>query len=312
MLLLKSTSHDPYWNIATEEYLLKNRKEDILFFYRNTPAVIIGKHQIHNLEVNIPYSNKEQIPVIRRTSGGGSVFHDTNNINYCILTSSEKAWVDFKNFTQPLTDYLIKMGEAPELRSKSDIRLRGKKISGNASHIFKNRVLHHGSILFATDLTKLTEALKNKPSCYHKKTVQSRRSIVTNLASSLKTPISVETFESNFIQSLYQKGFITNEFELLEKEKAAICQLVKEKYSTTAWNVLYNANYRFENTFLHKNEMVHLSFEVRKGICQKIKTNSRLLKENQKLIENVPHETSAFLTQLAPFFSKWEILTYFF
>lgn len=292
--------------------MLKNRKEDILFFYRNTPAVIIGKHQIHNLEVNIPYSIKEQIPVIRRISGGGSVFHDTNNINYCILTSSEKAWVDFKKFTQPLIRHLFEMGESPELRSRSDIRLKGKKISGNASHIFKNRVLHHGSILFATDLTKLTESLKNKPSCYHKKTVQSRRSIVTNLASSLKTPISVETFEENFIQSLYQEKVITNELQLSENEKAAILQLVKEKYSTIAWNVLYNANYRFENTFLHKNEMLHLLLEVRKGICQKIKTNSRLLQENQELIQNVPHETSAFLSQLAPFFSKREILTYFF
>ncbi len=86
MIVINSHTNNPFFNIATEEYLLKNSTEDILFFYINSPSVIIGKHQIHNQEVNIPFITEQKIPVIRRISGGGSVFHDLGNLNYAITT----------------------------------------------------------------------------------------------------------------------------------------------------------------------------------------------------------------------------------
>ncbi len=294
MIVINSHTSDPFFNIATEEYLLKNSTEDILFFYINSPSVIIGKHQIHNQEVNIPFITEQKIPVIRRISGGGSVFHDLGNLNYAIISSSQKAWVDFEKFTQPLINLLTQMGLSPELRSKSDIRIARKKISGNASHIFKNRVLHHGSILFATDLNLLTNCLKNTPTKYRNNSVQSRRSIVTNISTHIEKPMKIADFKHSFIQMLTNNGLIQGERELGKEAISTIQELIATKYNTTEWNVLYNANYQFRNTFLHEENLVEIAFNVKKGICNTEDTNNNFLNGNQKLIENVPHGTIYF------------------
>lgn len=312
MLLIQSNTTNPYFNIATEEFLLKNSNEDILFLYKNSPSVVIGKHQIYNIEVNIPYVINHKIPVIRRISGGGSVYHDENNLNYSIITSAEKAWVDFEGFTRPFILYLESLGLSPELRSKSDIRLAGKKISGNASHILKNRVMHHGSILFATNLQELTNCLKNKPSNYISRTVASRRSIVTNINHHLKTKITIDTFTQNFANHLKNSGLIDFSRELDDKENSSIEKLIEEKYRTAAWNVGYNANYAFKNVFYQEGEIATISMEVKKGICITATLTSPLYSDLQEVIINVPHETSVFTDLLSSKIGREKILKYFF
>lgn len=312
MIVIHSHTNDPFFNIASEEYLLKNSDEDILFFYSNLPSVIIGKHQIHNQEVNIPFITKQQIPVIRRISGGGSVFHDSGNLNYAIISSSEKAWVDFEKFTQPLLKLLKKMGLSPELRSKSDIRLSGKKISGNASHIFKNRVLHHGSILFNTDLDLLTNCLKNTPTKYINNSVQSRRSIVTNIALHLSQPMSLVEFQQDFTQMLIANRLISEEKKFNNMEILEIQKLSNEKYQTAEWNILYNANYQFRNTFLQNGNLVKVAFSVKKGICNTDGIEISFLKDFQILIKDVPHETNCFKEVFKGVFTQEQVLNYFF
>ncbi len=312
MLLIKSQTNNPYLNIATEEFLLKNTSEDLIFFYRNAPSVIIGKHQVHNIEVNLPFVTEHKIPVIRRISGGGSVFHDENNLNYAIISSSKKAWVDFDKFTQPLIRHLSDLGLNPELRSKSDIRVAQKKISGNASHIFKNRVMHHGSILVDTDLNLLSQCLKNTPSKYKNNSVQSRRSIVTNIANHLKSPLSISEFENTFIENLFATRFLDGEKTLSKNDLLEIKKLADEKYKTAEWNVLYNANYVFENTFLWQNRLTQISLKVKKGICETVSINGSLLKDIQNVIKNVPHETSVFQDVLKNYFTDEEVLRFFF
>lgn len=309
MILIESHTTNPFFNIATEEYLLRNFDEDILFFYRNNPSVIIGKHQIHNLEVNIPFVIQNNIPVIRRISGGGSVYHDEQNLNYCIISSSEKSWVNFEAFTKPLTSFLIKMGLDATLRSNSDVRISGMKISGNASHIYKNRVLHHGSILYNTDLEILTHCLKNTPIRYRGKNVKSRRSVVTNIAKHLTSHVDISEFQEQFIAELSVQGRLIlgkNDFEIINS-------LVKEKYNTIEWNVLYNANYSFSNHIVDEHlDIADISLDVEKGICKSRNKKKALTTDYLDVIENVPHETSAFIEKLTPFFSKETILCLFF
>ncbi len=212
----------------------------------------------------------------------------------------------------PLINLLTQMGLSPELRSKSDIRIAGKKISGNASHIFKNRVLHHGSILFATDLNLLTNCLKNTPTKYLNNSVQSRRSIVTNISSHLENPMKIVDFKHSFIQMLTDNGLIQGERELEKKAISTIQELIATKYNTTEWNVLYNANYQFRNTFLHEENLIQIAFNVKKGICNTEDSNNTFLKDYQQLIQNVPHGTIAFQKALKGLFTEDEVIEYFF
>ncbi|MBT7994221.1 MAG: lipoate--protein ligase family protein, partial [Bacteroidetes bacterium] len=111
MLCIYNTSIQPYFNLATEEYFIKNFEEDIFMLWRNSPSIIVGKHQNTLAEINLDYVNKNEIPVVRRLSGGGTVFHDLGNVNFTFIKKGEEGkLVDFKKYTQPIIDVLKEIG----------------------------------------------------------------------------------------------------------------------------------------------------------------------------------------------------------
>ena len=153
MLILDSPYTDPRYNIAAEEYLLKETGEDYAFFYINEPSIIIGKHQNAYAEVNLDYVRQNHIKVIRRISGGGTVWHDRGNLNFSfILKGEEGKQVNFRGYAQPVVDFLDELGVEASFGPRNEILVGDLKISGNAEHIHRKRVLHHGTLLFDSDL----------------------------------------------------------------------------------------------------------------------------------------------------------------
>jgi len=176
MLIVNRPHTDPWFNIAAEEYFLKNFQEDIFMLWQNEASIIVGKHQNTLAEINYPYVKENGIPVIRRISGGGTVFHDLGNLNFTFIQNGEKGkLVDFRKFTDPILAVLNKMGVPAVFEGKNDLRVDGLKISGNAEHVFKNRVLHHGTLLFSSVLNDLGKALKVKTDRFTDKAVKSIR-----------------------------------------------------------------------------------------------------------------------------------------
>ncbi|MFC2114630.1 biotin/lipoate A/B protein ligase family protein, partial [Bacteroidota bacterium] len=111
MLCIYNTHTDPAFNLAAEEYLLKNFKQDIFMLWRSRPSVVVGKHQNALAEVNYSYVRENNIPVLRRLSGGGTVFHDLGNINFTFINNGEEGkLVDFRKYTQPIIDVLQSLG----------------------------------------------------------------------------------------------------------------------------------------------------------------------------------------------------------
>ena len=109
MLCINLDSGDPFFNLAAEEYLLKSSKENYFITGVNNPSVIIGKHQIAHAEANVTFVTEKKIPVIRRISGGGTVYHDTGNLNFTFIRESLKGHqVDFRKHTEPVTEFLKK------------------------------------------------------------------------------------------------------------------------------------------------------------------------------------------------------------
>ena len=107
MFCINLQSNDPFFNLAIEEYLLKNSQEEYLILYINSPSVIIGKHQTGHREVNTRFVTENNIPVIRRISGGGTVYHDAGNLNFSFIRQCETGkQVDFLKYTQPVIGFL--------------------------------------------------------------------------------------------------------------------------------------------------------------------------------------------------------------
>jgi len=182
MILYFTGSRDPYYNLACEEYLLRYRDDDIFMLWQNDPTVVIGKNQNIYAEVALEYADVHHIRVARRITGGGAVYHDGGNVNYSFITSRDNAQVlDFAYFTEPIRQALAGWGLEVELSGRNDLLVNGLKFSGNAQHATRERILHHGTLLFDSDLSVLAAVLKPAPEKLHVKGIVSVRSRVTNL-----------------------------------------------------------------------------------------------------------------------------------
>ena len=181
-----SNSSTPSFNLATEEYFLKNSSDDFFILYVNESCVVVGKHQNVLSEINLRYIIENRIKVARRISGGGAVFHDLSNLNFCFIQNCEnREKINFQYFISPILESLNSLGLEVSFSGRNDLILKSTKISGNAMHIYKNRVLAHGTLLFDTNLHQLSNSLINNYKLFTDRSIKSVKSKVTNISNFL-------------------------------------------------------------------------------------------------------------------------------
>jgi lipoate---protein ligase len=291
MFCLSLNSTDPFFNLAVDEYLLKNSSQEYLILGINDKSVIIGKHQSAHRETDTKFITDHNIPVIRRISGGGTVFNDTGNLNFTlILNSKEGKQIDFKKYTLPVISFLSTIGVNAKFEGKNDLKVEGLKISGNAEHIYRNRVLHHGTLLFDTDLELMRDTLRKDTTKYETRAVSSNPSSVINLISVLKNMASIVDTINEF-KSLMLSWFLKNNpgsqiFDLTDKETENIKLLADSKYGTWEWNYGYGPEYNFNNSFEYKGKECFSNLHVKDGIIwgSEIKGSGELERVGKKLI----------------------------
>ncbi len=236
-LYISVDSTDPAFNLALEQYVFDSlpRDRQYFLFWQNHNAIIIGKHQNTLAEINETYVREHDIRIVRRLSGGGAVYHDLGNLNYTWITDAgDSAQVDLRKFCQPVADALISLGADAQVSGRNDILIAGQKISGNAQYIREGRVMHHGTLLFDSDLSILGNALKADPAKIQAKGVRSVRSRVTAIRPHLRQDISLADFKARILQNLFPEG--VTEYSLTDTDIAAINELRRKRYDTWDWN----------------------------------------------------------------------------
>jgi lipoate-protein ligase A len=272
MLCIISPYTNPYFNLAAEEYLLKSFQEDLFLLYRNRPSIVVGKHQNTMAEINLPFVQENEILVARRISGGGTVFHDLGNLNFAFFTSGKEGeLVDYKRATTPIVDALKKMGLEVRLGKRNELLLKGLKISGTASHVFKQRVLHHGTLLFSSEMGKLSAALKSDKERFTDRAVKSVRSRVTNISDHLKESVDVEMFQERILAHMLQNFKDARPYQLGRTDIVEIKALRDSKYSTWEWNFGYSPKYQFCRSISFKGGSLDLHMNVVKGVIKELK-----------------------------------------
>lgn len=267
MLCINLSTQDPYFNLATEEYLLRSGKEDFFLVSVNYPSVIIGKHQIANAESAAQYVSENGIPVIRRISGGGTVYHDEGNLNFTFICESTSGHqVDFRKHTEPIINFLKSKNVNAEFYGKNQINADGIKISGNAEHIYKNRVLHHGTLLYCSSLEKLHNSIKQSYGKYSSRAVQSNRTVVTNLAGRLAGIKSIEELRTGLLEYIINREPGSRIYNLTEAEIVEVAKLAATKYRSWEWNYGYGPAYVFTNSFQFKRNPFKCTISVKDGL----------------------------------------------
>ncbi|CAM2736804.1 lipoate--protein ligase [Clostridium sporogenes] len=252
MQFLVNKSTNPFFNLALEEYLLKNVdiKEDYFILWQNEPTIVIGKYQNTLKEINMNFVRDNNINVVRRNSGGGAVYHDLGNINFTFITKyDEKHLLDFKTFTNPVVYSLGKLNVKAQLSGRNDILIDGRKISGNSQHIYKDRFLHHGTLLFNSELENLVKALNVDNDKIISKGIESIKSRVTNIKEHVKEDIFMEKFKKILIENIFiwNKSSL-KEYNLTSDQIASIEKLMKEKYMTWQWNYGESPEFNYRNS----------------------------------------------------------------
>ena len=237
MIYIESKNTNPFYNLALEQFVFDSlpRNESYFMLWQNHNSIIVGKHQNTQGEINAPFVKEKNITVARRLSGGGAVYHDLGNLNFTFITDNNTKGIDFISFCKPIGEALLSFGVPVEFSGRNDMTINGKKFSGNAQYIKEGRVMHHGTLLFDSDLSILGSALKPGEDKIESKGVKSVESRVCNIRPFLKTDMNITDFWGGL------KNYLVSSFEMKEltisDEQNTIVEKLKENvYSKWSWN----------------------------------------------------------------------------
>ena len=237
MRYLKNPSTNPYYNMAFDEYCLESLSidEPVFYLWQNRPAVIVGFNQEVNTEVNLDYLKENGIDLVRRVTGGGAVYHDLENLNYTIVGRSEDLERDYPEYASIMAKALQTLGVPATLSGRNDILVEGRKVSGFAKRVCKNRLMVHGTLMYNVDVDVLTHVLNPSTTKLQSKGIASVRSRVANLCDYLPEIPDIQTF-SQRLEEILSNNYTDTEYQLTETDLANIQRLTDKKFATWEWN----------------------------------------------------------------------------
>ena len=313
MRYLKNPSTNPYYNMAFDEYCLESLPidEPVFFLWQNRPAVIVGYNQEVNTEVNLDYLKEKGIDLVRRVTGGGAVYHDLENLNYTIVGRSEDLERDYPEYAALMMKALQALGVPATLSGRNDILVEGKKVSGFAKRVCKDRLMVHGTLMYNVDVDVLTHVLNPSTTKLQSKGIASVRSRVTNLCNYLPELSDIQAFK-NRLEAILSNNYSDAEYKLSETDLAHIQQLTDEKFATWEWN--YGRSPKA--TLVHSARLACGTVEIHLTLAENRIASCRFggdflgnlpASDVEKALTGIPYE----INEIRKCLSKLEISRYF-
>ncbi len=248
MRLIIDGFRDPYENMALDEAMLILRQEnkipDTLRLYRWRPSsVTIGYFQKIREVVNLEYANLMKIPVVRRITGGGAVYHDElGEITYAIVMRVRKGYEDieesYRRICRALIYALESIGLKPMFKPVNDIIVNGKKISGSAQIRRKNVLLQHGTLLVSSNLEVMGKVLKPPKIKLKAHGVVNIKEWVTAVSIALGRYVKPEELIQPLVEGFKKALKVDLIQEALTEEEIELANKLKSKYKSREWNFL--------------------------------------------------------------------------
>lgn len=239
---IKSNQHNPYLNLALEEYLFENVKEEecILYLWQNEKTVVVGRNQNPWKECKVRELEGDGGHLVRRLSGGGAVFHDLGNLNFTFLV--QKPGYDVNKQLKVIIKALANLGIKAEKSGRNDITVKDRKFSGNAFYFEGNRCYHHGTLLIDVNMDHLSKYLNVSRDKLESKGVDSVKSRVTNLIEH-KEDLTIDLMNREMINafsSVYNLHVEEIFLEEIDKEG-----LMNRRDKFASWDWLYGTKIPF-------------------------------------------------------------------
>ncbi len=281
--VLISNTHNPWFNLATEDYIFRDMDPEtaVLFLWRNAETVVIGRYQNPWIECKTEQMEQDNVFLARRQSGGGAVFHDLGNTNFTLLNG--KADFSKERNNEIICDALKSFGVDAYASGRNDIVVDvdggPRKISGSAYKETKDRSFHHGTMLIDVDMTKLGNYLNPSKKKLDSKGVSSVRSRVINLKE-LNSEINYESFSNAVIQSFFKHYGNEVEIEVLDEKFLSTVPALNRYYETlSSWEWRFGKAPKFSHSMIERLSFgtIELMFTTESGIIQSIDVNTDCL-----------------------------------
>ena len=305
MRYLRNHSTDVYYNMAFDEYALEQLPldEPLFFLWQNRPAVIIGLNQNAYAEVDMDYLNQHDIVLARRITGGGAVYHDLGNLNYTIVGRSSDIERDYPEYARHMLQALQALGVQAELSGRNDILVEGRKVSGYAKRVYKDRLMVHGTLMYDVDIEMLTRALTPATNKLETKGIASVRSRVLNLREHLPQFTSIDAL-AQALEHHLSRQYQDKEYTLTETQLAEIRAIAETKFTTPGW--IYgrspNDTIAYAKHLPCGNVAVHM--DIKKGVIAQCSITGDFLGNTpigtiENLLQGCLYERSALQQRLA-------------
>lgn len=232
------SSTDPAFNLALEQYAFDALPRDRNWFllWQNHNTVVIGRHQNTLAEINEEAVRARNITVVRRLSGGGAVYHDLGNLNFTFIQdAAQRGELDMGLFCRPVAQALQAMGVNAQVNGRNDITIDGQKFSGNSQYVREGRVMHHGTILYDSDLDAVAQVLRADPEKVRAKGVPSVRARVTTVRSHMPKPIPLAQFKARLLEEISRERPM-QPYTLTQADLEAVSAIKASRYDRWEWN----------------------------------------------------------------------------
>jgi len=297
-----SSSVDGWENLAVDEWLLDHvsPQDLVLYFYQNENAVVIGKNQNPWVECDREAMERDGVQLVRRISGGGAVYHDLGNLNFSFLAGKER--YDLSRQIRIISRALSSFGIQATFSGRNDLICNGKKVSGNAFAVRREKYLHHGTLLIRADLDRLQSYLTVDPRKIRSKGIDSVRSRVSNL-SEISPEINVKSLKKAIVKEWEKEVGYWAEFQFSSGEKKEIASLC-EKYASHAWQLDQTPKFDLEwnERFSWGGVQLFLSFERGKISAAKAFSDamdSGICQELEEILLQIPFQDRAIALVLS-------------
>jgi len=270
MIYINSHSTDANFNFALEKYAMYelDLSDEYFLFWRTEPTLMIGKFQNALQEINMDYVKANHVNVVRRITGGGTIYTDMNGWQFSFITKNPIGKnIDFAHFTKPIINALTSINITAELSGRNDLLIDGRKFSGNAQYKAKKVNLHHGSLLFNTNIENMVRALSVADEKLISKGIKSVSSRVTNISEHLDQSLTSEDFRDLMLDYI-TKDMTT--YELTDSDRHRINEIKAEQFDTWAWNFGNSPKFNITKEHRYAGGKLSVCSYVDKGVIKDI------------------------------------------
>jgi lipoyltransferase and lipoate-protein ligase len=263
MVYIDTGSTDVYYNFGSEYYFATEKIfEDVVFlFWRTTPTLMVGKYQNVAEEINVKFAKEKNMNIVRRMSGGGTIYTDPGGWQFTFIDRDKDNVIEFKKYIAPVISALHKFGVNADFNGRNDLCIDNKKISGNAQYKLEESIIHHGSLLYDTDIESMVNATTVDSYKIISKSIKSVRDRVTNISEHIQNAdLTAEDFKKAMVDSILQANDIKEVYRITPEDDKRIRGLATVKFNN--WDSIYGRNPKFNIEKTGRFEGGKISFKL--------------------------------------------------